>query len=135
MTAFYGGAFDRAAQEEENIATIGEALKQGINFLDTAYIYQSYGADGKPNTTNEELVGKAVQRFGRENFIIATKFGVGYNPVGARVVSGKPEFIRAQLAESLSRLGLDSVDLYYQHRMVHAHIYVYTCIYMYLQAF
>jgi aryl-alcohol dehydrogenase-like predicted oxidoreductase len=61
-------------------------------------VYQSYGADGKENTTNEELLGKAVKRFGREKFVIATKFGIGNDPVtGARITSGKPDFIRGNI--------------------------------------
>ncbi|KDO18744.1 hypothetical protein SPRG_15865 [Saprolegnia parasitica CBS 223.65] len=115
MTAFYG-EFDREAAEEPSIATIGKALELGINFLDTAWIYQSFGVDGKPNVTNEALVGKAIKRFGRDKFVIATKFGLGVAN-GQRFISGKPAFIREQLAQSLERLGVDSVDLYYMHRM------------------
>ncbi|OQS04342.1 hypothetical protein THRCLA_03404 [Thraustotheca clavata] len=116
MTAFYGD-FDREASEESSIETIGKALENGINFIDTAWIYQSFGIDGKPNRTNEELVGKAVKRFGREKFIIATKFGLGFGADKQRFVSGKPEFIREQLSQSLERLGVDYVDLYQMHRM------------------
>ncbi|EQC36084.1 alcohol dehydrogenase [Saprolegnia diclina VS20] len=85
--------------------------------IDTAWIYQSFGIDGKPNVTNEALVGKALKRFGRDKFIVATKFGLGVDANGQRYISGKPAFIREQLAESLERLGIDSVDLYYMHRM------------------
>ncbi|OQS04340.1 hypothetical protein THRCLA_03403 [Thraustotheca clavata] len=116
MTAFYGGDFDREAAEETNINTIGKALELGINFIDTAWIYQSFGADGKPNRTNEELVGKAIKRFGRDRFVIATKFGITMCD-GSMAVSGKPEFVRQQLHESLDRLGIDQIDLYYMHRM------------------
>jgi len=116
MSAFYGD-FDRAAAVETNLETIGKALEKGVNFLDTAWIYQSFGAGGGPNTTNEELIGKALKRFGRDRFVVATKFGVGVSPTGETFVSGKPEFIRQQLAESLSRLDTTYVDLYYQHRM------------------
>ncbi|EQC36075.1 hypothetical protein SDRG_06195 [Saprolegnia diclina VS20] len=116
MTAFYGD-FDREAAEETNIETIGKALELGINMIDTAWIYQSFGIDGKPNVTNEALVGKALKRFGRDKFIVATKFGLGVDANGQRYISGKPAFIREQLAQSLERLGIDSVDLYYMHRM------------------
>ncbi len=117
MTAFYG-EFDRRAQDEENIAVIGAALDVGINFFDTAWIYQSFGVDGKENYTNEELLGKAIAKFGREKFIIATKFGIvpAGGPSG-RSVSGSEETIRSQLNDSLTRLGTSYVDLYYQHRM------------------
>ncbi|KDO18742.1 hypothetical protein SPRG_15863 [Saprolegnia parasitica CBS 223.65] len=116
MTAFYGD-FDREAAEETNIETIGKALELGVNMIDTAWIYQSFGIDGKPNVTNEALVGKAIKRFGRDKFVIATKFGPGIAADGKSFVSGKPAHIREQLAQSLERLGVDSVDLYYMHRM------------------
>lgn len=115
MTAFYGG-FDREAAEEESLRVFGEALQQGINFLDTAWIYQSFGADGKDNTTNEGLVGKALKLYGREKFVVATKFGIHMND-GALSISGKEDVIRSQLADSLNRLGVDYIDLYYMHRM------------------
>jgi len=115
MTAFYGG-FDRAAAEEESLRTIARGLELGINFLDTAWIYQSFGAGGGENYTNEELVGKALAKYGRENFVVATKFGIGIKD-GETIFSGKEEFIRTQLAESLQRLGTSYIDLYYMHRM------------------
>lgn len=115
MTAFYG-TFDRKAAEEDNIATIGKALESGINFIDTAWVYQSYGIDGNENVTNEELVGKAIARFGREKFIIATKTGV-FRKDGKLVVDGRPELIKAQIEESLQRLNIDYIDLYYIHRI------------------
>jgi aryl-alcohol dehydrogenase-like predicted oxidoreductase len=95
---------------------IERALELGINFFDTAWIYQSFGSDGLPNRTNEELLGKAIKLYGREKFIIATKFGICMTPNGLGF-SGKPELIRSQLAESLERLGVEYIDLYYQHRM------------------
>lgn len=117
MTAFYGD-FNRFEAEATNIETIGKALELGINFIDTAFMYQSYGLGGGENTTNEELVGKALKKFGRENFVVATKFGIGLDLTnGNRFISGKPDFIREQLTESLRRLDIDHVDLYYMHRM------------------
>ncbi|OQR84408.1 hypothetical protein ACHHYP_13412 [Achlya hypogyna] len=116
MTAFYGD-FDREAAEETNLATIGKALELGINFIDTAWIYQSFGADGKPNRTNEALIGKAIKRFGRDKFVIATKFGIDIGTDHQMFTSGKPEFVRKQLRESLERLDTDYIDLYYMHRM------------------
>lgn len=115
MTAFYG-EFDRVATEEESLNTIGRALELGINMLDTAWIYQSFGMGGGGNFTNEELVGKALKRYGRDKFVVATKFGITYTN-GVRSVSGSEETIRAQLADSLQRLDTDYIDLYYMHRM------------------
>lgn len=96
--------------------TIAKALDLGLNFFDTAWIYQSFGKDGDPNTTNEELLAKAIKIHGRERFIIATKFGITITPSGMQP-NGTPELIRSQLADSLQRLDVDSIDLYYQHRM------------------
>lgn len=114
MTAFYGD-FDPVAAEPESLKTIGKALELGINFLDTAWIYQAMTPNGL--CTNEELVGKALKMYGREKFVLATKFGVGFTADGQRMLSGKPDFIRQQLAQSLARLGTDYIDLYYMHRM------------------
>jgi len=116
MTAFYGN-HSRSETEESSIECIGAALECGINFLDTAWIYQSFGKGGGPNVTNEELVGKALKRFGRQNFIVATKFGLLPGEGGSMSVSGKDEVIRSQLSDSLSRLDTDYIDLYYMHRM------------------
>ena len=116
MTAFYGG-FSRKESEEKSLATIGKALDLGINFFDTAWIYQSFGADGEPNTTNEELLGKAVKMYGRDRFVIATKMGIVPGAGGAMSYHASESVIRSQLADSLSRLGVDYIDLYYCHRM------------------
>mmetsp|Transcript_22280 Transcript_22280/g.37272 ORF Transcript_22280/g.37272 Transcript_22280/m.37272 type:complete len:340 (+) Transcript_22280:36-1055(+) len=112
MTGFYGD-FDRAAQEEESLRTIAKALELGINTLDTAWIYQSFGQGGGGNFTNEELIGKAIKIHGRDKFVICTKFGV----TADAKPSGKESTIRSQLTDSLGRLGTDYIDLYYQHRM------------------
>ncbi|RHY11102.1 hypothetical protein DYB36_003097 [Aphanomyces astaci] len=116
MTAFYGN-FDRAAQEAESLLTISKGLELGINFLDTAWIYQSFGAGGGGNFTNEELVGKAIKQHGRDKFVIATKFGVLPTADGLTTVNGSEAVIRSQLADSLARLDVDYIDLYYMHRM------------------
>lgn len=116
MTAFYGG-FSRKESEAESLSTIKKALDLGVNFFDTAWIYQSFGADGEPNTTNEELLGKAIKMYGRENFIIATKMGIVPSPGGTMTFNASESVIRSQLADSLSRLGVDYIDLYYCHRM------------------
>ena len=68
------------------------------------------------NSTNEELIGRAIKLHGREKFVIATKFGLVVTATGIQS-QGKPEVIRAQLADSLRRLDIEYVDLYYQHRM------------------
>lgn len=71
---------------------------------------------GGGNFTNEELVGKALARYGRENFVVATKFGIAFEN-GVRSISNSEQTIRSQLTDSLSRLGVDCIDLYYMHRL------------------
>mmetsp|Transcript_41586 Transcript_41586/g.97076 ORF Transcript_41586/g.97076 Transcript_41586/m.97076 type:complete len:341 (-) Transcript_41586:566-1588(-) len=111
MTAFYGKTGDTASMtpeqcEEQAIATISKALELGANMLDTAHVY----------TNNEVLVGKALKKLGRDNFVVCTKFAFDTSG-GGRAVSGKPDFVKRQCAESLERLGIDCIDLYYMHRM------------------
>ncbi|EKX37333.1 hypothetical protein GUITHDRAFT_78112 [Guillardia theta CCMP2712] len=113
MTAFYDAAQDEA-QEQLSLKTIDKALELGINFLDTAWIYQNK-VSGK---TNEELVGKAIKKHGREKFIIATKFGVEFAADMTPVPHmGRPEHVRRHCEDSLRRLGTNYIDLYYMHRM------------------
>jgi aryl-alcohol dehydrogenase-like predicted oxidoreductase len=103
MSEFYG-----TTDEGEAIATIHRALELGIDFLDTADMY-GRGA-------NERLVGKAIGNR-RDEVALATKFGNVRNDDGSREVRGDAEYVRAACDASLRRLGLDHVDLYYQHRV------------------
>jgi aryl-alcohol dehydrogenase-like predicted oxidoreductase len=104
MSEFYG-----ASDETEAIATIHRALGLGIDFLDTADMYGPF--------TNERLVGKAIHGR-RDGVIIATKFGNQRRDDGSWIgINGKPEYVKASCDGSLLRLGIDHIDLYYQHRV------------------
>lgn len=104
MSDFYG-----ASEDAQSIATLHRALDLGINFLDTADMYGPF--------TNERLVGSAIKER-RSEVVIATKFGNERNPDGSWVgINGRPEYVRAACDASLQRLGVDTIDLYYQHRV------------------
>jgi aryl-alcohol dehydrogenase-like predicted oxidoreductase len=101
MSDFYG-----VRDAEEAIATIHRALDLGVTFLDTADVYGPY--------TNEELVGRAI-RDRRDAVVVATKFGI--EDPNSRGVNGRPEYVRSSCEGSLKRLGVETIDLYYQHRV------------------
>jgi aryl-alcohol dehydrogenase-like predicted oxidoreductase len=104
MSEFYGQTDDN-----ESLATIHRALDLGVNFLDTADAYGPF--------TNERLVGKAIADR-RDDVVIATKFGNVRGESGERLgVRGDPEYVRQACHASLERLGVDHIDLYYQHRV------------------
>ena len=104
MSDFYG-----PASEDEAIATIHRALDRGVTFLDTADMYGPF--------TNEQLVGRAM-RGRRDGVVLATKFGNVRAEDGTFLgINGRPEYVRQACDASLKRLGVDHIDLYYQHRV------------------
>ena len=106
MSAFYAGA---GTDDAESIRTIHRAIDLGVTFFDTAEIYGPY--------TNEELLGRALGDR-RDEVVIATKFGtIRHRTDNTRGLDGSPENVRLSIEGSLNRLGVDHIDLYYQHRM------------------
>ncbi|MCU1673371.1 MAG: aldo/keto reductase [Frankiales bacterium] len=104
MSEFYG-----AGDDTESLATIGRALDLGVTFLDTSDMYGPF--------TNERLVGRAIASR-RDEVQLATKFGIMRGDDGARLgINGSPEYVRRSCDASLERLGVDVIDLYYQHRV------------------
>src|SRR5918997_2600266 len=104
MSEFYG-----TTDEDESIATIHRAIELGVTFLDTADMYGPF--------TNEKLVGRAIADR-RDRVTLATKFGNERREDGSWIgVNGKPEYVRSACDASLERLGVDHIDLYYQHRI------------------
>jgi aryl-alcohol dehydrogenase-like predicted oxidoreductase len=105
MSEFYG-----AGDDAESIATIHRALDLGVNFLDTSDVYGPH--------TNEELVGRAIAGR-RDEVFLATKFGIMRDPEDPtyRGVNGRPEYVKQACEASLRRLGVEHIDLYYQHRV------------------
>src|SRR5690242_18754245 len=104
MSEFYG-----AGDEAESIATIHRALELGVTFLDTSDMYGPF--------TNEELVGRAIAGK-RDKVVVATKFGIvrGSNPL-ERSINGSPAYVKSACEASLKRLRVETIDLYYQHRV------------------
>src|ERR1700733_12084670 len=105
MSEFYG-----ARNDAESLETLHRAIELGITFWDTADAYGPY--------SNEELVGKALKG-NRDKITLATKFGIvrDINDPQVRSLSGKPDYVRQACENSLKRLGIDSIDLYYLHRV------------------
>jgi aryl-alcohol dehydrogenase-like predicted oxidoreductase len=105
MSEFYG-----AHDDDESIAVIHRALELGVNFLDTSDVYGPH--------TNERLVGRAIADR-RDQVVLATKFGIVRDPSNpaSRGVNGRPEYVKQSCEASLQRLGVDHIDLYYQHRV------------------
>jgi aryl-alcohol dehydrogenase-like predicted oxidoreductase len=105
MSDFYG-----ATDDDESIATIHRALDLGLTFFDTSDMYGPF--------TNEMLLGRALSSR-RDEAIVATKFGIVRNPdyPSSRSINGRPDYVRQACDASLSRLGTDHIDLYYQHRV------------------
>lgn len=103
MSSGYGPAADK----KEMINLIHAAIDEGVTFFDTAQVYGPF--------VNEELVGEALKPY-REKVVIATKFGFSFNPDRAGLNS-HPDYIRKMTDDSLKRLGIESIDLYYQHRV------------------
>jgi aryl-alcohol dehydrogenase-like predicted oxidoreductase len=104
MSEFYGSTDD-----DESIAVIRRALDEGCTFLDTADMYGPF--------TNERLIGRAIAGR-RDDVVLATKFGNERRPDGSRLgINGKPQYVRAACDASLERLGVEHIDLYYQHRV------------------
>ncbi len=108
MSEFYG-----PGDEAESIATIHRAIDLGVNFLDTSDIYGPF--------TNEVLVGKAIHshRGHRDRIVLATKFGIVRSATDKNVrgINSKPDYVKSACEASLKRLGVDTIDLYYQHRV------------------
>jgi aryl-alcohol dehydrogenase-like predicted oxidoreductase len=106
MSDMYGTAEER--DESEAIATIDRAAELGITLLDTADMYGPF--------TNEQLVGKALTGR-RDQYVVATKFGIERKPDGSQAVNGRPEYVHRACDASLQRMDIDVIDLYYQHRL------------------
>ena len=111
----FSHAYGMATEKTAAVKAIREAYEMGYNFFDTAECYVGENTDGSISY-NEELVGEALRDV-RDKAVIATKFGVGHNPDRSLKLDSSPETIRKSVEGSLKRLGLEYIDLYYQHRI------------------
>ncbi|XP_078435596.1 perakine reductase-like [Wolffia australiana] len=103
------GVYNAPLDDEAGVAVILSAFDHGVTFFDTSDVYGPL--------TNETLLGKALKRLPREKVQVATKFGIAKIEKDGVVVKGSPEYVRASCEASLQRLGIDYIDLYYQHRV------------------
>ena len=110
----FSHAYGAPTEKSEAVSMIRKAYDMGYNFFDTAECYTGTNADGS-TSFNEELVGEALKDV-RSNVVIATKFGVQHSKAGL-LMDSRPETIRKSVEGSLTRLGVETIDLYYQHRI------------------
>ncbi|KAI6692586.1 hypothetical protein NL676_020296 [Syzygium grande] len=103
------GVYNSPLSEEDGITIIRDAYSKGVTFFDTADVY---GANA-----NEVLVGKALKQLPRENIQLATKFGIVRTEASKIVFKGNPKYVQSCCEASLKRLGVEYIDLYYQHRV------------------
>ncbi|WVZ54061.1 hypothetical protein U9M48_004926 [Paspalum notatum var. saurae] len=103
------GVFNLPLDDEAGIAVIKHAFRRGVTFFDTSDVYGPH--------TSEILLGKALKQLPREQVQVSTKFGIRQDESGVYSVCGQPEYVRACCEASLRRLGVDSIDLYFQHRI------------------
>lgn len=111
----FSHAYGKAVEKDEAVKTIRAAYELGYNFFDTAECYTGKNLDGS-TSYNEELVGEALKDV-RDKVVIATKFGVEHNPDRSLKLDSSPKNILRAVDGSLKRLGTDTIDLYYQHRI------------------
>ena len=111
----FSHAYGAATEKSEAIKTIRAAYDLGYNFFDTAECYTGFNIDGSISF-NEEIVGEALKDV-RDHVVIATKFGVAHNPDRSLTLDSSPDTIRKSVDGSLKRLGVETIDLYYQHRI------------------
>uniref|UniRef100_A0A0A9DFN3 NADP-dependent oxidoreductase domain-containing protein n=1 Tax=Arundo donax TaxID=35708 RepID=A0A0A9DFN3_ARUDO len=102
------GAYNSPLDDEDGAAAVAHAFRRGVTFFDTSDVYGPH--------TNEILLGKALKQLPRDQVQVATKFGIRLD-AGGMTVCGRPEYVRACCDASLRRLGVDYIDLYYQHRV------------------
>uniref|UniRef100_A0A453F264 NADP-dependent oxidoreductase domain-containing protein n=1 Tax=Aegilops tauschii subsp. strangulata TaxID=200361 RepID=A0A453F264_AEGTS len=103
------GSYNSPVEDDAGVAVITHAFRRGVTFFDTSDVYGPHA--------NEILLGKALKQLPREQVQVATKFGIQRDAQGKSTICGRPEYVRACCEASLHRLGVDHIDLYYQHRI------------------